>query len=158
MRVVLPPILDQRHMSGAFPLDTAEEVENFWRWAGEQRPFRRGSIVTSALYDASGDETLEAFVDGGRWVALCATEGCGGGVAAWPDHPRGCCLDCGVVYRVKFPPKRDRDRAAAALAARPWSRRAWRPDRGETVASLRAQNRANGVGETGSTEPVEMEV
>jgi hypothetical protein len=69
---------------------------------------------------------------------------CAGGIACWPDHETGCCLDCGTIYTIRFPEADEIQEAASALAARPAENRNWRPDRGETAKTLRGENITHG--------------
>ncbi len=83
---------------------------------------------------------LKAYVNHGRWVADCA---CGGGVACGPDSPDAVCYDCRSVWLITFPTVDRITNATALLAQRTAARqRHWRPDQGETITDLRAQNAA----------------
>lgn len=87
------------------------------------------------------DATLGAYVNHGRWVADCLY--CAGGVACWSENPRGCCLDCGSVYKIRFP--KDTARAVEVLEQRPEINRNWRPDAGETLGFLALENAENNL-------------
>lgn len=83
---------------------------------------------------------IPAYVSAGRWVADCPTPGCNGGIACWPDNARACCLDCGYIFKVKFPNRDVIDRAQKTLLMRPEEFQNWRPDQGETPKVLEAEN------------------
>jgi hypothetical protein len=86
------------------------------------------------------DGVLDAYVNHGRWVADCD---CGSGVACGPDSRDAVCFECGAVWRVKFPRSDRIDAAVAILDGRRYAKqRNWRPDRGETLDDLRAENAA----------------
>jgi hypothetical protein len=102
-----------------------------------------------------------AYVSGGAWLVRCACqEGAvvsahpGDGTAAWP-RPVAVCLACGAILRPVFPA--DRAAAEAALLERPdpanrhffphEDQAAWVGERrGQTVADLKRENRARGLG------------
>jgi len=66
-------------------------------------------------------------------------------MACWPDHGKVCCLDCGSVYTVTFPTRRDMQTADDVLSARPEiETRNWFPDR-ETAADLKVENVTRGL-------------
>lgn len=120
-------------MYGARP-QSAAEIEALWRLRSE-RGFEMRGLATDLLETG---ETIPAYVNIGRWVAECP--GCNGGIACWPDHPRGCCLDCGRVYKIRFPAKRSRERAEKLLLARSQLNRNWHPHQRESVSELAAEN------------------
>lgn len=76
--------------------------------------------------------TLTAYISDGRWVASCPH--CNGGIACWDANPDGCCLDCGHVYRIKFP-ARHQD-AELLLAGRRPTEQHWEAHLGETLRDL----------------------
>lgn len=126
---------DQRTMTGVTPLDSQEAVKNVW---GHYAQMTGRIIVESNV-------VLHAYVSDGRWVADCGTPGCTGGLACWPEHKQACCLDCFTLFSVKFPPRRQIEDATVVLMEREEVNRNWRPDRGEKVAMLVAENLAVGV-------------
>lgn len=81
-----------------------------------------------------------AYVNHGRWVARCPTEGCGSSLVVSPADPRLLCPTCWKgYYPVDFPD--DVDAIEAALGERPGElNRNWEP--GETVQDLIAENAA----------------
>lgn len=120
-------------MCGASVHATVGDVEVFWdAYLAERglQPFEAGVV-------------LPAYVSDGRWVADCVR--CASGVACWPENPRGCCLACGAVYTVVFPPAADIARAERVLDARPAGAANWRPDLGEDVADLKVENLVRAV-------------
>lgn len=138
------PLRDQRTMVNVHAPQwthrTPAEVEAAWKeWADEY-----GLIVRRRRGDYSTDlhesrKVVHAFVTGGKWLALCPA--CNGGVAAWPYHERGCCLDCGTVYRIQYPPQPQIDEAVRLLAERPENQRHWHAHEGETVEKLAEENK-----------------
>lgn len=99
-----------------------------------------------------------AYVNEGRWVADCPSEGCTGAIILFPAPAGFLCAGCfngeiGHRYRpVTWPA--ERSEIEAALVERPvpatrnWSGRArpgWGLTRGETVDDLAAENVARGV-------------
>ncbi len=130
---------DQRTMSGIIQLETKEDVERFWYTfaANQNFPGFLGRASRDLLDSAA---TIDAYVSAGRWVADCITPGCRGGISCWPDHVRACCLDCGYIFKVKFPRKDVIARAEASLLVRPEEFQNWRPDQGETPKVLEAEN------------------
>lgn len=125
-------IRDQRTMLGARRLSTPADVRAFWQAYAS----RLGVPLVPQ------DTAVVAYVNESRWVADCPA--CNGGMAAWPENAQACCLDCGGVYTLTFPPASDIAKAAAVLEARPTAARNWRPER-EKIAALVAENLARGV-------------
>jgi hypothetical protein len=98
-----------------------------------------------------------AFVNHGRWVAHCETDGCSGAERVWPGGQvrekdgrkfgvsRGGvlhCGNCGQTSRVVFPD--DRSRITRILNRRPVPEtRNWMP--GEPTALLAEENKAHGL-------------
>jgi hypothetical protein len=138
------PFRDQRTMvdvSGpAGILQTVDDVEQAWqRWADREGlgwRIRRGDHSTDLH---SSRKTVQAYISGGKWIADCPN--CNGGIACWRDNPRGCCLDCGTIYRVDHPSETEEKRATEILLARanPEARH-WHRHRGETLDDLEAEN------------------
>lgn len=105
---------DQRTMTGGRRLETVAAVEAAWRKFARQGFEERDGERT--LLDLT--ETmppLPARVNAGRWIADCLF--CSGGIAAWSENPRGCCLSCGRVYLIVFPA--DVEQIETVLMARP---------------------------------------
>jgi hypothetical protein len=131
------PILDQRVMTGARPLRTAEGVRQAWQtWSATEGFIRHGRRELSAELVDTG-LTIKAYVNEGRWVADCPL--CAGGIATWPANPDAACLQCGSVYRVEHPSPEIVREAEAALFARPVRNRHWVPE-AETTQDLRHDN------------------
>lgn len=90
---------------------------------------------------------LRAFVNEGVWKVQC--DQCGEGQIAAVTDPRFLCTNCrnesvgGLWRQVRFP--KDRETIERLLGRRPLIRsRNWRDP--ETVADLKAENAAHGVG------------
>ena len=98
---------------------------------------------------------IEAKINQGRWIVECPNTGCGGALCISSRQPYFICLECaspengGRWYRIHFPPqKKVIEGILLKRPARdPWlaSNRNWAPS--ETVAELRAENRARGLGD-----------
>lgn len=99
--------------------------------------------------DLKGTGTkLPSYVNDGRWVADCPM--CNAGIACHPDISQGCCLECGIVYQITFPPLSLRQAAEEQLMVRPKGNRNWFPDEAnarrhglegaEKVDQLKAEN------------------
>lgn len=81
-----------------------------------------------------------AYVNDGRWIAECPTDGCSAALLVSPEDPRFLCPICWQGwYTVVFPAEREDIEAILVQRPGPLSRH-WRP--GETVDSLAAENRA----------------
>ncbi len=121
-------------MCGGSVHASVEAVEAYWDQHLDSlglRPFSTGV-------------TVAAYVSDGRWVADCVR--CASGVACWPANPKACCLACGALYSVDYPPAAAIVKAEAVLDARAVSgQQNWRPDRGETVADLKVENLTRAV-------------
>jgi len=122
-----------------------DSIEEYRRWA---RRVRLAMHLPAAL--TVSQTPLVAHVSDGRWCADCP---CGAAALCEPDWGMGICPDCGTEYPITFPA--DREAVEAVLLARPSPRlRHFFPHEetatrrglpaGETVASLRRENRANG--------------
>jgi hypothetical protein len=131
-------IHDQRTMTGSGLHTTSAEVREVWQLVAVQGFREAPAARRHELLEL--DTEVEAYVSDSRWVADCPT--CGGGIAAWPEHDRGCCLDCGSVVTVMFPPAGELAELERVLLARPRENRHWRP--GETVADLKVENVTHG--------------
>ena len=132
-------IRDQRQMSGVMPVETPEQVEQFWEGYAE----RMRAAAKPAYRLTKSRKRPRAYVSAGRWVADCPE--CSGGIAAWAEHPRGCCLDCGTIYTLRFPSEEERRDAEKVLMARPDdATRSWFCHQGETVADLKGENLIRG--------------
>lgn len=89
-------------------------------------------------------ETLKAFVNHGRWIVQCPN-GCGTAICPSTIERYFVCITCGTVaYHVEFPKVRDMVAIELVLEARArLETRNWNGT--ETIAELRAENRARGV-------------
>lgn len=98
----------------------------------------RGHEVT--LKENAGE--VEAYVNGGRWVANCPN--CNGGIACDPDISEGCCTDCGFVYTVAFPhPNTVRGAETVLLKREDLQNMNWLPHK-EEISDLKAENASRG--------------
>ena len=103
-----------------------------------------------SLVAVPSNEFLQAEINCGRWVGLCA---CGAGIALNPAWEWGGCLDCGAVYTdVAFPDAPTLKSVKALLSVRPNGHggnrhkyRSWEPT--ETAVDLHRENQRNGWGE-----------
>ncbi len=138
------PLRDQRTMVDVmapnFAHKTPEEIEAAWQgWVDrEGLPIRRRRGDYSRELRESR-KVVVAYVSGGTWIADCPS--CNGGVAAWPYHERGCCLDCGTIYRISYPPQDQIEAAVKILSERDEHHRHWHVHLGETVDHLEVENR-----------------
>ena len=96
------------------------------------------------------DVTVAARVNAGRWIADCPTPDCHGAEYVDPGALMFFCCECRNAptahqpIRVAMPADRLRGQIEKALLERPVpATRNWRT--GETVAQLRAENKAHGV-------------
>lgn len=102
-------------------------------------------VAFAAKVGPSGTE-IAAYVNHGRWIAECPD--CANAQLACPDDQRFMCNNCanamngGLWRRVIWP--KNRAQLEAVLKLRPPENQHWTP--GETVADLKAENKANGVG------------
>ena len=126
-------IRDQRHMYFGKNMETPEQVRSLWEKMVVAVSAARGEDIR--LHDEP--DTLTAYVNSNRWVADCPA--CNGGIAAWPEHDKGACLDCGGVYSIEFPPAKLIEKADAVLSARKESNRHWYPDT-ESIERLQAES------------------
>lgn len=146
----MPTLRDQRHMSGLAYRATPEEVVGFWQQHADDREERglpRYPEAPARRELHRSKARVAAYVSDGRWVAACRggpNGTCNGGIACWPDHEIGCCLDCGTVYPVEFPHRDTIEDAERVLALRPTEHRNWRPHEGETPDELAAENLQHG--------------
>lgn len=132
---------DSRTMHGRPPVATPDAVRDRWAqharslaFGGASWPNRPGA---HNLVRAPSRPTA-AYVSEGRWVADCPW--CAGGVSVWLAMTDACCYDCGRVLPVTFPSADDVLVAELLLSARAERKQNWRPDQGETVADLQAEN------------------
>lgn len=137
------PLRDQRTMVAVsaprFMHQTVEDVEQAWKQWAETEGFtirrRRGDFARDLRQSR---KIVVAYVSGGKWVGDCPS--CNGGIATWPFHDRGCCLDCGTIYPITFPAKEEIEQAVRLLAGREENQRHWHVHRGETLEQLEAEN------------------
>jgi hypothetical protein len=85
-------------------------------------------------------EQSVAYVSDGRWVVDCA---CGNSPSASHEWGLAICMECGAVYEPTFPAARPAIEDTLLARARP-SQRHFFPQRGETLQSLKAENRQHG--------------
>jgi len=115
----------------AKPIFTAE---TYAAWHGLEAP-------VSGRFADTPVGSVQAYVNHGRWVADCPMLACYGARMVSDTHPMQCGSCGGGPYRVLFP--QQRAAIEAVLLKRPDDRNQnWA---GETLAALRAENRAHGV-------------
>lgn len=108
---------------------------------GRQERFWRRVAAANGVELADHTSTrLTAYVNHGRWVADCPA--CNGGILAPNPGSTAPCLDCGRLYTVDYPARRDRIEGLLLVRPREENRN-WRP--GETPAMLEAENIAHRV-------------
>ena len=84
-------------------------------------------------------ETVNAYINHGRWVADCP---CNGAELVAPNHNM-LCGSCGAEHTVKFPSPKTRQKIEELLEARPHGlNRNWN---GEPVKELQAENIEQGI-------------
>jgi len=109
--------------------------EEWWAWSIRRHGLPNAPGGTGRMR-RSDLPPLPAFVNHGRWVAVCP---CGAGIGVDPDDPDAGCIECGRIYRIDFPPPAQVRRIERALLLRPEANQNW--ERGETVADLERENR-----------------
>lgn len=143
-------------MSGPETHVTPEQVEAYWHKLPAERAAKgkpRWPLAPGRHEAHASRIHLTAYVSDGRWVADCKggpTEECRGGIACWPQHGKGCCLDCGTVYLIDFPPADELEAGVEALLQRPSGNRHWAIQRGETASDLKVDNLEHGVSPVGT--------
>lgn len=115
----------------------------------QRHPSSVGDMTPPAPGVALG-VTVEARVNGGRWIGDCPTDGCAGAEYVNLDELLFFCCECrnaAFDYHpipVEAPAEKARTQIEAYLVARPVpATRNWLP--GETVKDLRSENRAHGI-------------
>ncbi len=124
-----PAVLaDQRH---AYRCETVADIEDFWLAALEQKNL---TPRTSDPLD-EGD----AYINRMRLLVDCPS--CNSGAYAWNRNPLACCLDCGLLFKVRFPSPFVLAAAVRLLAVRPVVNANWNAHKGETLEELERENR-----------------
>jgi len=119
-------ILDQRHGYGK---ETVAEIEDFWlEQLGERR-----------LEMTFDDREAIPYINRARWLVDCPA--CNAGNYVWDRNPLACCLDCGLVVKVRWQVPLIRSAAIRLLAVRPIVNCNWNAHKGETVEELERENR-----------------
>lgn len=77
------------------------------------------------------------YISKSRWVADCPA--CNGGIACWDENPQGCCMTCGLVFKVAWQDPALRSKAIRLLHGRPHQWRDWHA--GESVERLAVENK-----------------
>lgn len=154
-----PPLRDQRTMVDVtHPQQahrTVEDVEAAWqRWAD-----REGLTVRRRQGDYSTDlrrsrKAIVVHISGGKWIGDCPE--CRGGVAGWPCHPHGACLDCGTIFKLLYPTPAECLELADLLRVRPERERNYFPHLGEDIEMVRRENRVNKYGEQAPSGVVDL--
>lgn len=119
-------IADQRH---AYGVETLQEVEDHWL----EHLGRTGTELW-----ADGREATP-YINRARWLYDCPE--CRTGGYAWDRNPYGCCLDCGLLTKIRWQPPLVRSAAIRLLAVRPIVNCNWDAQKGETVEDLERENR-----------------
>ena len=101
---------------------------------------RLSAATGDRLIPWTASRPLVAYVSAGAWVGDCD---CGAGVATDPQWRKARCFACGAVYETRFPP--DVTAIVDLLERRPRAHQHWRPQDGETAATLAAENAAHGI-------------
>lgn len=134
------PLRDQRTMTGDRLHRTVADVQAGWEeWAAKHGMIVRARRGDPALELRHSKTILPVYISGGRWIADCPN--CNGGVAAWPYHGHGACLDCGTIYRLDYPTGEEVARAVELLTPRREEHRNWHRHLGEDVEHLEIENR-----------------
>jgi hypothetical protein len=120
-------IADQRH---AYKVETVDEVEMFWLDTLERK--RLEPWVTDPMTER------DAYINRGRYLADCT---CNSGAFVWNRNPLGCCLDCGLLFKVRHPSPFVLAAAIRLLAVRPIVNQNWDAHKGETLEELDRDNR-----------------
>lgn len=121
-------IRDQSNGYAVGKLGSVKDVQNHWR----------AFLAEKGLSPRPAEQKVVAYVNDSRWMANCPW--CNGGIICWVENPHGCCLGCGRVYEVKFPPSREIREALELLIERPEHARNWNAHKGETVKELAQEN------------------
>lgn len=141
-------------MTGDRPHETVDDVVSYWRAFAREKGFSlRAGVVSHEL--TWTDRESEVYISASRLVADCPNPECNGAAACWRENPDACCLDCGTVFKLKWPPVAELAEASAILLHRPmplW--RNWRAShKEETVQELKAQNLSYGDSIPGGKAP-----
>jgi hypothetical protein len=121
---------------------TVTDVEQAWQQWADKHGFtvrRRRNDFSTGLH--SSRKTVVVHISAGKWVADCPD--CNGGIAAWPLHERGACLDCGTAFHLAYPSREDCLELAELMAARPERARNFFPHKDETIDDARRENAVN---------------
>ncbi len=118
-------IADQRH---AYQCETVEEIETFWLEHLRVAPWTNDPL-----------DEVDAYINRARLLADCP--GCNAGAFAWNRNVFACCLDCGLLFKVRFPSPFVLSAATRLLAVRPIVNMNWNAHKGETVEELERENR-----------------
>lgn len=111
----------------------------FW---GEWHVKHYGKDLTAS------DKSLRAYVNAGRWLADCPI--CNNGIGLHPLIQQACCIECGIVFGVTFPPAGLMAEAERLLLLRPVAARNWYPNdvtalprgrAGESIDQLEKENK-----------------
>ncbi len=99
-------IEDQRH---AYRCETVEEIESFWLDTLDRT--HRAPWTNDPL------DEVDAYINRARLLVDCPA--CNSGAYAWNRNPLACCLDCGLLFKVRFPSPFELSAAIRLLAVRP---------------------------------------
>lgn len=117
-----------RDQSNGYAIGALPTVDNVWA-------YWRAHLAQKGMEPHRVEKQVVAYVNDSRWIADCK---CNGGMICWVENPETCCLDCGAVYSVKFPP--GAAKALELLNDRPEHARNWNAHKGESVANLALEN------------------
>lgn len=119
-------IADARH---AYRCETADEIETFWL----------ETLLTKHVEPWHDGRSVEPYINRARWLIDCP--GCNTGNYVWDRMPLGCCLDCGLLVKVRWQSPFVRAAAIRLLAVRPIVNCNWDAHKGETLDDLERENR-----------------
>lgn len=121
-------IADARH---AYKVETVEGLEAFWLDFLERH--HRVLRANDPL------DEVDAYINRMRLLVDCPF--CNAGNYAWNRCPLSCCLDCGLLVKVRFPAPTVLSHAIRLLAVRPIVNANWNAHQGETIEELERENR-----------------
>jgi hypothetical protein len=116
-----------------------DDVRAAWQeWANAFGLPARGRTGDFSTDLRRSRKVATVHISAGNWVADCP--GCNGGVPGWPGHEDGCCLDCGTIWKLDYPPADEISELVELLAVRPPEQRNYFPHKGETIEFVRREN------------------
>jgi hypothetical protein len=95
------------------------------------------------VVDRTGEEPVVLYLNQGRWLADCRF--CNGGMPGHPDGKIIGCPDCGSLYKVDTPTKKEVQEAEAVLMKRDHDiKLSWDRQKGQEVQDLKVENVTRG--------------